>query len=264
MRIVTITGNHLRHNYFLSSISNHFDIEGSVINGREKIIPEPPAGLSSIDKENFINHFQTRDEKEISYFYEKVKKNVKNQLNIVPDELNTNKTARFIESCSPDLVFIFGVGMIKSPLLDVLPKYTINMHGGLSPRYRGSATLFWPFYFLEPAYAGMTFHYITSEPDAGNIIHQVVPKLKQGDGIHDVGCKAVLSGTNGVIELISSYQKKGDFKSHKQKGTGKNFLASDFKVEHLRLIYNTFNDDIVDHFLKGKISKKIPKLIRQF
>ena len=40
-------------------------------------------------------------------------------------------------------------------------------------------------------------------------------------------------------------------KAFKQKGTGKNFLESDFKPEHLRVIYDQFNDQMVDEFLQN-------------
>ena len=49
-----------------------------------------------------------------------------------------------------------------------------------------------------------------------------------------------------------------------QKGSGKNFIQSDFKPEHLRLVYNLFNNDIVKHYFEGKIKSKKPHLIRQF
>ena len=49
-----------------------------------------------------------------------------------------------------------------------------------------------------------------------------------------------------------------------QKGTGKNFLERDFRPEHLRIIYDSFDDDIVDKFLDGNIHSTKPNLIRQF
>ena len=74
------------------------------------------------------------------------------------------------------------------------------MHLGLSPRYRGSATLFWPFYFLEPQYCGITFHYLLDEPDAGDIIHQTLADLELNDEIFDVAWKLIIKATKEIID----------------------------------------------------------------
>jgi len=151
--------------------------------------------------------------------------------------------------------------MLREPLVSALPDKTLNLHLGISPRYRGAATLFWPFYFLEPNWAGTTFHYIVHTPDGGNIVHQVRPTLDRNDGIHDVSCKAVLQSTVEAVTLL----KMDNWQTFNQKPeAGKNFLESDFKPQHLRMIYNEFDNDIVRAYLDGEIQAKEPKLKRQF
>ena len=169
-----------------------------------------------------------------------------------------------MQDANPDVVLIFGSDLIKEPLLSMLPRHTLNLHLGLSPRYRGAATLFWPFYFMEPTYAGSTFHYIVSEPDAGDIIHQVIPTLQRGDGIHDVSSKVVIDSVKHAIRLLEIFERGGVWKLYKQKSTGKNFLGSDFRPQHLRVIYNVFNDDMVDCYLDGNLESRTPRLVRQF
>jgi methionyl-tRNA formyltransferase len=154
--------------------------------------------------------------------------------------------------------------MVRDPLFSGLTQPTVNLHLGLSPRYRGAATLFWPFYFLEPPYAGSTFHFIVSEPDAGEIIHQVTPELHPDDGIHDVACKVVMQSAQDAVRLLEIYAEKGGWVTRKQKATGKNFLASDFIPEHLRVIYNVYNDDMVRQYLDGRLKCKMPSPYRQF
>jgi methionyl-tRNA formyltransferase len=185
-------------------------------------------------------------------------------LEIRPERLNSAEVVGFVKKTKPDATFIFGASLIKEPLLSTLPHNTLNLHLGISPRYRGAATLFWPFYFLEPPYAGSTFHYIVGEPDAGDIVHQAVPHLDIRDGIHDVACKTVIVSAHEALALIEILRDKGRWKTRKQRSTGKNFLASDFKPEHLRVIYNQFNDDIVKYYLEGKLKSKTPNLVRQF
>lgn len=241
-----------------------FPLSGCIIVNRENFIPTPLTGLSDIDIENFNLHFSNRAKAEDFYFgkYKDIYPSCPKF--IVENNLNSLDTVSFLNSVNPDLVLIFGSGMIKEPLFSSLPKQTINLHLGLSPRYRGAATLFWPFYFLEPQFAGSTFHYITNQPDAGDIIHQVLPTLEYGDKIHDVACKIVIESSNAALRLIQILNESGNWKKSKQKTSGKNFLEKDFIPAHLRLVYNTFNDRIVDAYLENKIGKKLPNIYKQF
>jgi len=267
LKILFIGGNHPRHIFYVNKIHEKFPIEGMIVekrsDGTNEKIPQPPNDISDHDKHNFLKHFSNRFEAEKKYFGNPNLPNCK-KLEIEKDDLNSQKTIDFLDSINPDIVFIFGSHLIKEPLYSKLPKNSINLHGGLSPRYRGTATMFWPFYFLEPNHVGATFHYIVSEPDAGTIIHQSISKLEKGDKIHDVSCKAIIQASYDVVTLLEIFQKTGKWKKFKQKGTGKNFLERDFKPEHLRVIYDLFDDDIVDHFLEGKIISKPPTLIKQF
>ena len=150
--------------------------------------------------------------------------------------------------------------MIKAPLINILPENKINLHLGLSPWYKGAATLFWPFYFLQPQYAGITFHQIVEEADAGEIIHQSVPKLHKNDTIHDVGARCVEIASSQIKQLATQYIKNGFLKGQKQKTSGKLWLRSDFTPMHLRVIYDLYEDKIVDLYLKGNLSSKLPKI----
>ena len=263
MKVFWIGGNHPRHLFYANKIHQVFPLSGGIVECRENILPQPPDNIQELDKCNFILHFKKRDSAENKYFdSQKIPKCP--ILKVNKNNLNSDRSVEFVRMIKPDIVMIFGCALIKEPLYSALPHNTINLHLGLSPRYRGAATLFWPFYFIEPTYAGTTFHKIVSEVDAGEIIHQVVPKLEIDDGIHDVACKAVIDSSNDAIELLKLFKIEKKWNYHKQKSTGKNFLSSDFRPEHLQLIYNVFNDDIVKQYLEGKISSKIPKIIKQF
>lgn len=263
MRVLWIGGTHPRHLYYINVIHAAFPLAGAIVEQRETLLPQPPPDLAEIDRTNFLRHFENRARAEAKYFGEpSVPKCV--VLEVTEATLSSERSVEFVRSVQPDVVLVFGSGMIRPPLADALPKHTINLHLGLSPRYRGAATLFWPFYFLEPPYAGTTFHYIVQEPDAGAIIHQVVPELSPEDGIHDVACKAVVASAREAIPLLDIFRDRGAWKTHVQRATGKNFLASDFKPEHLRVIYNVYHDDMVREYLEGRLRSKVPKLVRQF
>ena len=264
MKLMWIGGSHPRHLYYINRVAGAFPLAGALVEVRENLIPQPPDGLAEHDRANFVRHFQARAEAEAHYFGEQLFPETARLRQTTAKELNSQANADFVRQIDPDLVLIFGSGLILEALAAALPKHAINLHLGLSPRYRGAATLFWPFYFLEPTYAGTTFHYIVAEPDAGDVVHQVVPELERHDGVHDVACKAVAASAEQVVRLLEMFERDGGWRTHRQRSTGKNFLSSDFKPQHLRVLYDIYDDDIVAHYLAGDLPSKQPKLFRQF
>tara|TARA_Y100001970_G_C14247277_1_gene869187 strand:- start:1964 stop:2767 length:804 start_codon:yes stop_codon:yes gene_type:complete len=261
MKVLIISGSHPRHFYYANRIIANTNVVGAVLQKREDILPRPPKDCSEKVAKLFNLHFQNRQNTESEYFADSKKINFHNCFETTLGELSTKNTVNYVKKINPDVVFIFGCGMIREPLFSALPALKINLHLGISPRYRGSATLFWPFYFLEPNWAGSTFHIISPEPDAGDIIHHSVPKLEVDDKIHDVACKVVKKSADDVIKIIKILENGNDLTLHKQKGTGKKFLNSDFSPNHLRVNYELFDDDIVNKYLIGELSPKEPKLI---
>lgn len=263
MRVLWIGGNHRRHLAFINEVGRSHALSGAIVQTREEMVPAPPEGLGDLDRGNFVRHFENRYRAERRYFG---KQRPCDCPTLETDVANLSgaKSVAFVEKIRPDVVLVYGCGMIREPLFSALPRNTINLHLGLSPRYRGAATLFWPFYFMEPAYAGSTFHHIVAEPDAGDVIHQVVPELEPSDGIHDVSCKTVLASAREAVRLLDIIEKDGRWQAHAQKSTGKNFLARDFAPQHLRVIYNVFNDDMVKHYLRGDLESRRPNLVRQY
>ena len=105
------------------------------------------------------------------------------------------------------------------------------------------------------------FHQITKKADAGEIVHQCVPVLEYGDKIHDVGAKCVLKAVEDLPLIFNHWLKERKFEGVEQTTSGKNWISKDFHPSQLRVIYELFNDDIVDKYLNGDIGNRLPKLI---
>ena len=259
-KILWIGGSQPRHLYYVNEMAKDFNVVAGVEVMRGNLVPNSPE-VSDIDKLNWIKHFEERAVAEHKYFGKQKEPKI-SLLRVDKETLNSESTAKFIRDVDPKIVLIFGSGMLREPLMSALPHDTINLHLGLSPRYRGAATLFWPFYFLEPNWVGTTFHYIVSTPDGGDIIHQVTPEMKKDDGVHDLSCRAVLDSVTEARKLVGMYP---NWKHYAQKPeSGKNFLESDFKPQHLRMIYNVYDNNIVNKYLEGEIKSKSPNLKRQW
>lgn len=260
MKILLIIGNHLRHKKFVEIIANKFKISCVIMEKRESSIPDPSFIKNKLDKVNFIRHFKNREISEKKYFKLK-KKELSTEIipieNIKKNQYILKKTLKKIK---PDIIFTFGTSFIPSTILKLMPKYSINLHSGLAPYYKGAACNFWPFYFLEPNWVGMTFHLITKKLDSGSVIHHAIPKLDIRDKIHDVSCKAQLKAFKDTLKIIKIIKNR-KIKEHKISLSGKLFLKKDFKPEHLRIIYNLHDDKIVKMYLQKKLFKTKPKIV---
>jgi len=257
-------GTHRRHQYFASKLMEYANVVGVVEFGREEMLPTVPKEIDNETRALFQRHFIERDKAEKKFFHENDYGQLRKKRRLLTADsysFNSKATIEFVRDCAPDIVFVFGTGLIGSELLDVLPKYTINLHLGLSPWYKGAATLFWPFYYLEPQMAGSTFHLVTNRIDAGAIVLQVIPDLELGDGIHDVAAKTVEKSTFQALEIIEYADNYPSLPVTEQKGNGKLFLASDFQPHHLNVIYNLYENNIVDAYLNGMLPGRSPSLI---
>lgn len=264
MKVLLFSGTHPRHLYVHTAILAAFDVCGAVCMSREEMIPKPPASASDRDKALFVRHFRDRLDAEKRYFGERDARRVFSGVPVHEcgvSDINSSATAEFISSCAPDVVFIFGTTLIKEPVMSSLPQDRLNLHLGLSPWYRGAATLFWPFYNLQPQFAGSTLHQILPRADAGAIIHQSVPFLERGDGIHDVACKTIMQSTADLIPILKERSQRGNFLETPQRSSGRLYLQKDFRPEHLRVIYELFNNDIVDAYLRGELQKEDPQIV---
>ena len=261
MKILVISGDHPRHLYLTAKLQETQNNIFSIIMKREKLNPIKSKFKKNIKNNLLVKHFKDRELTEKKYF--NLSPDTSKIYNIKKKNLNSEKMVNFLQKKKFEIAVVFGVGMLKKEIIELLPRHTINVHLGLSPRYKGTATLFWPFYFLEPQYAGFTFHKLSQNPDSGAILHQGVPKLIKGDKIHTVSCKVVIKACIDLVKLINIFRRK-KWTYKKQISSGKNFISKDFSSQHLEVIYKLYQNKIVDLYLKKKFSQKKPKIINFF
>ena len=267
MKLLLFSGSHSRHVFFHKALVDAFDVAGVVCMSRENVRPEPDAALTERDRSLFRRHFETRaavegrtyDGLDISDLTAPAP-----SLMVEPAELNSIEVRDFVRDSGADACVIFGTDLIFDPVLSALPAWRLNLHLGLSPWYRGSATLFWPFYFLQPQFAGATIHQIIPAPDGGQIVHHVVPELKRGLGLHDVAAEVVVRSREAMVKLLLVLERVGRLPTEEQRSSGKLFLSKDFEPQHLRLIYELYEDRIVDEWLDGRLGNRTPRLVDAF
>lgn len=89
-----------------------------------------------------------------------------------PAKMKDGTALSILQSLAPELVVVVAYGRILPPeLLAVPPLGTINVHGSLLPRYRGSAPIQWAVLNGDEK-TGVTTMFLAEAMDAGDIIYQ--------------------------------------------------------------------------------------------
>lgn len=263
MNIVFLTGSHPRHAYMARAIASTGALAGLVIEQRENLLPATPVDLPSDTSSLFQFHFAGRDQAELQHFGNVEWPDVP-RLDVSMTTLNSEPTVDFVNALQPTLLLSYGVHKLTPQTLkSIACILKWNIHGGLSPWYRGVITHFWPSYLLEPQMTGMTVHELTQDIDGGDLIHQSIAPLVRGDGIHDLACRAVMSLGQEMPTLVNVI-RDGRLKSPvKQSTTGRIWRSTDWRPAHLHLVYEQHGNRIVDKYLDGAFEGNFPKLARQ-
>lgn len=263
MRVVCLTGDAPRHRSIVAAVAAAAELAGWVIELREPFVPEPPPELEPHLRELFVRHFAGRERAE-ERFFGGIERPRCPTLEIAREELNGPRVREFVSGCEADVVLSYGVHKLSEETLAAFPEDSWNVHGGLSPWYRGVTTHFWPSYMLEPQMTGVTLHRLTQRIDGGEIVHQTAAPLEAEDGIHELACRTVREfgrELGRVLELRAA----GELAPPRpQKGTGKLWLARDWRPEHLRLIYDVFDNRVVRAYLDGELRQFERPVVRQF
>jgi folate-dependent phosphoribosylglycinamide formyltransferase PurN len=263
MGILFMTGDQPRHSYLAHCVAKSNLLRGIIVERREAFIPDPPVGLSERTRDLFVRHFAGRAGAEERFFSAcKLEPGIET-LVVDRSALNTSLVWEFIDRIGPDLLLSYGVHKLTEDTLAHGHGRRWNIHGGLSPWYRGAITHFWPSYLLEPQMTGMTVHTLTQAIDGGEIIHQVAAELVRGDGIHDLACRAVLALGQELPELVAGGVHGTFSPPAVQTTTGRIWRAADWRPEHLHPIYDLYGDRVVDRYLDGEFEKRDPKLVRR-
>jgi UDP-4-amino-4-deoxy-L-arabinose formyltransferase/UDP-glucuronic acid dehydrogenase (UDP-4-keto-hexauronic acid decarboxylating) len=122
-----------------------------------------------------------------------------------PDDVNHPLWVERIKRMNPDIIFSFYYRkMLRQPILDIPKAGCLNLHGSLLPRYRGHCPINWVLINGEKE-TGVTLHYMTAQPDAGDIVSQRKFGISSDDtarSLHDKMAKASAELLASVLPYI--------------------------------------------------------------
>jgi UDP-4-amino-4-deoxy-L-arabinose formyltransferase/UDP-glucuronic acid dehydrogenase (UDP-4-keto-hexauronic acid decarboxylating) len=119
-----------------------------------------------------------------------------------PADINHLIWVKKIEDLQPDILFSFHYRNILGSAILKIPKAgCLNLHGSLLPKYRGRCPVNWVLVNGETQ-TGVTLHYMTSKPDAGDIIAQEKIAINADDTALTLHRKAEKAAVKLLDEIL--------------------------------------------------------------
>jgi methionyl-tRNA formyltransferase len=132
--------------------------------------------------------------------------------------VNHPQVVELAQRLAPDLVAVFGTSLIRGDLLKAGRLGIANLHGGLSPEYRGADCTFWALYNGEPQKVGCTLHWIDAGIDTGGLIAHVSPKVLPEDDELRLFWRSVQTSAGAYAEFVrrlAAGERFGQRQAHK-------------------------------------------------
>lgn len=135
----------------------------------------------------------------------------------------------------PDLLCVFGTSLIRGDLLKEGRLGIANLHGGLSPEYRGADCTFWALYNGEPEKVGCTLHWIDAGIDTGRLIAHISPRIEPDDDELRLFWRSVQTSAQVYAEFLAR-TAQGEHFGQSQPHKGRLYQVKQRGLRHERQV----------------------------
>lgn len=119
------------------------------------------------------------------------------------DSVNSEVMIRKLKDLNPDLVLVNGTPIIKKEILNSVETKFVNIHVGITPKYRGVHGGYWAFYNNDNNLAGVTTHLIDESIDSGSILDQNIISVTEKDNFLTYPHIQVGTALNNYNKIVS-------------------------------------------------------------
>ena len=129
-------------------------------------------------------------------------------LNIIKniDSINSDSSIDLIRKNNSDIIIVSGTRIISSKLINCCDSKIVNIHAGITPRYRGVHGAYWAIVNNDSKNAGVTLHFVDKGIDTGEIISQSTIEIESKDNFSTY---SVIQLSKGIDLLISFLNDNG-------------------------------------------------------
>lgn len=116
--------------------------------------------------------------------------------------VNDDHVARAIAALQVDALAVFGTSVLRNPNLFAPHRPILNLHGGISPDYRGADSVFWALYHEDWSNIGASVHFVTRRIDGGALVAHARPAIRQAVGEIALTCDVIRLGARVLREAF--------------------------------------------------------------
>lgn len=146
--------------------------------------------------------------------------------------INTDAGRAVVHESSPDLLLIYGTGIVGNRVLRMPRIGALNLHTGMSPEYRGVDCVFWPVYNNDVHLVGATIHECTSTVDGGEIYERAAAQFASDDGQFAVFARCVETGAELYVDAIGRALTNSLVGYEQDPAVGREYRATDMRLRY--------------------------------
>lgn len=246
MRVAVLTSTSLRHTYFLQTMRKSFDVRFAA--------HQPKSGGYYVEDNRspaVKEHFRRLDAAEKAEF------GPITQIEPIESvaEINDQMVVDSVTQADVDYILLFGTAILKPMWLEAFPDRIVNLHLGLSPYYRGAATLFWPAANGEIECMGATIHIAVQKVDAGPIICRIKSNPRVGDDYYALSTRLIRESIDIFPEAVRDFHA-GALPLTMQASIGKAYRKNDFNDAALEKALAFFADGLTAEQIEAALKSK--------
>ncbi len=118
------------------------------------------------------------------------------------NSVNEEACLHLLQQLQPDIILVNGTRIISKNILQSTKAVFINMHVGITPKYRGSHGGYWALHNNDITNFGTTIHLIDTGVDTGAVIKQVFTKPGSKDNFTTYPILQTAIGIVALKELL--------------------------------------------------------------
>lgn len=131
------------------------------------------------------------------------------------DSINSDEAIGKILFCMPDIIIVNGTRIISKRVLDRIHVPIINMHVGITPKYRGVHGGYWALVNEDIDNCGVTVHMVNAGIDTGDVIKQKRIKVEKEDNFVTYPYIQTGEGIRLELEILENFEKTGEIDTQK-------------------------------------------------